>query len=326
MRLLTFISTFSTFLATTSAQACNADNCARAVSGTRFGAAFISTARADCSSFQRVTVTPKTVTSTTTSSVATSSATTSITQTVTTLTTSIVIGTSTQTVTTVIEYTFPANTRKARDVLDEDRIPSPSSADITDIARRQMTAVPSSVPAYASPCAGTVRYQSACSCLGITRTTVTVATPTVWVSVVGSTSTTVTIQETVTTTSVGTTFTTATIAATATAMPSACLASNNFGFNYVGGYTNAGPGQGYLGATYPNFPSIKDQQGCCQKCFETPNCFIYYLNEGCSLYVFDAASVDSGTNICPAGVALEYTSPGDLFGLGPCVTYAGYGQ
>lgn len=38
---------------------CNADNCARAVTGTRDGLPPISSRKADCSSFMRATVTPK---------------------------------------------------------------------------------------------------------------------------------------------------------------------------------------------------------------------------------------------------------------------------
>lgn len=37
---------------------CNADNCARAVTGTREGLPPISSRKADCSSFMRATVTP----------------------------------------------------------------------------------------------------------------------------------------------------------------------------------------------------------------------------------------------------------------------------
>lgn len=38
---------------------CNADNCARAVTGTRDGLLPITSRQADCSSFMRATVTPK---------------------------------------------------------------------------------------------------------------------------------------------------------------------------------------------------------------------------------------------------------------------------
>lgn len=41
-----------------------------------------------------------------------------------------------------------------------------------------ITTSPTAVPTYASACSGTVRYSSACSCFGITKTTTTVATST----------------------------------------------------------------------------------------------------------------------------------------------------
>ena len=44
-------------------------------------------------------------------------------------------------------------------------------------AKRQVTVEPSSIPTYASACSGSVRYSSACSCIGVTATTITVATP-----------------------------------------------------------------------------------------------------------------------------------------------------
>ena len=47
-----------------------------------------------------------------------------------------------------------------------------------DIAPRQVTATPTSIPAYASACSGTARYSSACSCIGVTHTTTTAAAPT----------------------------------------------------------------------------------------------------------------------------------------------------
>ncbi|MCJ1320227.1 hypothetical protein MMC15_005565 [Xylographa vitiligo] len=48
---------------------------------------------------------------------------------------------------------------------------------------RQMTVVPTAIPTYASACSGSVRYSSACSCIGVTATTSTAATPTTTVTV-----------------------------------------------------------------------------------------------------------------------------------------------
>ncbi|MCJ1388317.1 hypothetical protein MMC18_001163 [Xylographa bjoerkii] len=48
---------------------------------------------------------------------------------------------------------------------------------------RQMTIVPSAIPTYASACSGSVRYSSACSCIGVTATTSTASTPMTTVTV-----------------------------------------------------------------------------------------------------------------------------------------------
>jgi len=47
---------------------------------------------------------------------------------------------------------------------------------------RQVTAVPSVVPAYASECGGAAGFASACSCWGITATVSTAPRPTVTVT------------------------------------------------------------------------------------------------------------------------------------------------
>lgn len=111
--------------------ACNADNCARAVTGTRAGKVPDVTSRqADCSSFQLTTVTP---------------------------------APSTTYVTTIVTVN-PPNKRD-------------------EIVARQVTVIPDSVPAYASACSGTARYQSACSCWGITPAVTTAPTPIVTIVV-----------------------------------------------------------------------------------------------------------------------------------------------
>ncbi|MCJ1296429.1 hypothetical protein MMC34_007995 [Xylographa carneopallida] len=51
------------------------------------------------------------------------------------------------------------------------------------LAPRQVTVVPSAIPTYASACSGSVRYSSACSCIGVTATTSTAATPLTTVTV-----------------------------------------------------------------------------------------------------------------------------------------------
>ncbi|KAH8908655.1 hypothetical protein BR93DRAFT_994235 [Coniochaeta sp. PMI_546] len=114
------------------AATCNANNCARAVTGTRTGKMpDVSSRMADCSSFQMVTVTPATSTVTTTATV---------------------------TITNII----PGK---------------------RDNGNGPVTVSPSSIPAYASPCSNAAAYSSACSCWGITATTITVPTPVTTVTV-----------------------------------------------------------------------------------------------------------------------------------------------
>lgn len=43
---------------------------------------------------------------------------------------------------------------------------------------RQQTVIPASIPTYASACSGSVRYSSACSCIGVTAKTTFAPTPT----------------------------------------------------------------------------------------------------------------------------------------------------
>lgn len=114
-------------LATNGTPGCNADNCARAVTGTRSGKMpDVSSRMADCSSFMLATVTPEPTTVVTT-------------------------------VTITVEK--------------------------RGLEARQATVHPSVVPVYASACSGTARYSSACSCWGITATTTTAPTPTIYSTV-----------------------------------------------------------------------------------------------------------------------------------------------
>ncbi|KAF3278861.1 hypothetical protein TWF970_004405 [Orbilia oligospora] len=52
-----------------------------------------------------------------------------------------------------------------------------------DIEARQVTVVPSNIPAYAAACSGRVRYSSACSCIGVKPSVTTAPTPTKTVTV-----------------------------------------------------------------------------------------------------------------------------------------------
>ncbi|KAL8815150.1 MAG: hypothetical protein Q9223_005685 [Gallowayella weberi] len=145
---------------------CSADNCARAVTGTAPSNPPLATRKADCASFFGTsTVTPQQVTVTQTATV-----TSPVTQTASTTTTAIL------------------------------------TATVTNLAKRanRLEERAGTVPAYASPCSGTVRYSSACSCFGVTQATVTAAAPTstsivtVTASPTVSTATTLVVQTTTT--------------------------------------------------------------------------------------------------------------------------------
>jgi hypothetical protein len=131
------------------------------------GVTALASRRADCSSFQHVTVTPaaSTLTITVTPDAV------SVTNTV--------VESSTQVVTPMPYSTTTIFQGTA------------------DMKKRQATVSPSAVPPYASACSGTVRYASACSCFGITKSTVTAAQPTSYV-IVTATASTVTKSTTVT--------------------------------------------------------------------------------------------------------------------------------
>jgi len=166
------------------ASTCNPDNCARAVTGIQAGLAAQSSAKADCSSFLQATVYPATVTSTVTTTIYPFTATqTSISTTL----------EQTNTVYPFTETDFSTTTTFIQSTTDSTSVLVASTeTDFTTIGtttaqpqKRTITSdapvgtvQPTSVPAYASACSGTVRYSSACSCFGVTETTITLPTPT----------------------------------------------------------------------------------------------------------------------------------------------------
>ncbi|KAK6529982.1 hypothetical protein TWF694_003359 [Orbilia ellipsospora] len=120
------------------------DNCARAVTGTRYNADTQAIHTADCSSFMITTIILPPPTAT---------------------------GYVPTTVYSVITGSGAKNRkRNADDSLNNLRAPAIVKA-------RQATQVPSNVPTYASACSGTARYSSACSCAGITAAVTTVTPP-----------------------------------------------------------------------------------------------------------------------------------------------------
>ncbi|KAF6808802.1 hypothetical protein CPLU01_15607 [Colletotrichum plurivorum] len=191
---------FTSYLATAAAAfgivdaQCNANNCARAVTGTRHGPVTQSSRRADCSSYQRTTVTLASVTETVTI-ISIGSA---VTRT---------FASSTVTTTTTVTPFLPPTI-----TID---LPEPTfNPKRREIEERQITVSSSlptfaPIPFYASACAGPSAYRSACSCWGITPTFI-------FASVDSTTTITFTSVERDTITVIGTGVTTTTVRVTST--------------------------------------------------------------------------------------------------------------
>ncbi|KAE9379735.1 hypothetical protein N431DRAFT_527158 [Stipitochalara longipes BDJ] len=183
------------------ARGCNADNCLRAIEA----AAFVTRqGTIDCSSYFRTTVTPATVTVTNTASHTTSTATSLTNTAVLTSTQTKVVTLTTPVTTTSIETDFTTYTVTVEPVT------------VVTFDKRQLTVVPSSIPAYASACSGSVRYSSACSCVGVTKSTVTAVAPSTTITVTQSFTTTSTYQTTTSTITIVTDLTTTTAVVTDT--------------------------------------------------------------------------------------------------------------
>ncbi|KAK6523681.1 hypothetical protein TWF281_001656 [Arthrobotrys megalospora] len=126
---------------------CIEDNCLRAIRATNFPTR---SGTADCSSYFATIVTPPVSTSWFDWEVITYDYTEVVTETVTTTLT-------TATTTITPQGSTETLTAEKRD----EPITNPATA----------------IPAYASPCSGSIRYSSACSCIGVTQTTITIPSP-----------------------------------------------------------------------------------------------------------------------------------------------------
>ncbi|MCJ1472712.1 hypothetical protein MMC13_001361 [Lambiella insularis] len=80
---------------------------------------------------------------------------------------------------------------------------------VDEVLKRQMTVKPTSIPAYASACSNSVRYSSACSCIGVIASTTTAPTPSTTVTK------TQTVTQVATSVATNTVFQTSTVAVTA---------------------------------------------------------------------------------------------------------------
>lgn len=106
--------------------------------------------------------------------------------------------------------------------------------------RRQQSVIPQAIPSYASACSGTVRYSSACSCVGATASTTYAPTPLKTITVSSTyTHTTVTVLTTVQTVTGAVTVATKTVTTTdATVTPVATVSAH--GLFYIQVQSGAG--------------------------------------------------------------------------------------
>ncbi|KAL2066152.1 hypothetical protein VTL71DRAFT_2223 [Oculimacula yallundae] len=152
--------------------ACDADNCLRAVRNT--APAFSGKGTADCKSFFQATSTPPTLTFTATSYVTI----------LPDATTGIVTNTATITpdiVTSIISITEISTPVPTTAVITETSVITSTvtiNGEPAALTKRQAaTFPPLRVPAYASACAGVLKYANACSCIGVPRSTITATAP-----------------------------------------------------------------------------------------------------------------------------------------------------
>ncbi|KAF9877146.1 hypothetical protein CkaCkLH20_05412 [Colletotrichum karsti] len=144
---------------------CNANNCARAVTGTRHGPATQALRRADCSSYQRTTYT---IFSNTESIILTTLSSTF---------TRTVAPTTVTVTTTVTPFVLPTVTIDFPEPPVITAFSEPERRDLGDLDARQLVPSFKPIPFYASACDGSLAYKSACSCWGITATATFITLP-----------------------------------------------------------------------------------------------------------------------------------------------------
>ena len=139
-----------------------------------------------------------------------------------------------------------------------------------------MTVAPTSIPNYASACSGSVRYSSACSCIGVTAQTVIASTP----------ATTVTVTATVT----GYSLPQPTLAYTPTG--NECPGSS---LNSIGdGTLPNGQCTGTQGATYFSLHEYSPSNTCAGS-DPAPNCRMYLYNDNSCQTLFDTFNANPNT-------------------------------
>ncbi|KAK6523594.1 hypothetical protein TWF281_001575 [Arthrobotrys megalospora] len=294
--------------ATGSRSGCSADNCLRAIRAT----SRLSSASAACSAYIEKTVTPPTVTVTEYHAISEVAQETVYTTRV---------DTFFYTFTSVIEKTattvLPGTTLTTT-------VYNPA------LKKRQAAAT---IPAFASPCSGQVRFTSACSCIGVSvPNTVTLPTPTETL-VLTTTTTYSTETHTATVETISTTITDATVSVSntvATVTLQGPSSTTTITVPYPALCKNPTL---YNGLRPVNLSTNLDQQNlgtlsvadCCLRCFVTPDCMAYVVNwngpGGCLNLFYNprSAAPNPPSARCPNGVGdTIFGNPPGAVGKGPC--------
>ncbi|KAF3195419.1 hypothetical protein TWF225_003804 [Orbilia oligospora] len=285
---------------------CAADNCLRAIRAT----SRLSSASAACSAYIEQTITLPTVTVTEYYEIS------EIAQ---------------ETVyTTQVDTLFDTYTSVIEDTATTTLPGSTSIVTVYNRALKKRQAAPT-IPAFASPCSGEVRFTSACSCIGVlTPNIVTIPAPTETLSII-TTTTYTTETYTMTEETISTTITDATISVTnivATETLPGPQATNTVTVPYPELCKN--PTLYILVASrnlsVPNSVNVGklNTADCCLRCFTTPDCIAYVRNLAgvgvCTLLTTrPGAAPNPASPSCPNGVGdTIFTGTPGFFGKGPC--------
>ncbi|KAK6513805.1 hypothetical protein TWF506_008240 [Arthrobotrys conoides] len=285
---------------------CAADNCLRAIRAT----SRLSSASAACSAYIEQTITLPTVTVTEYFEVS------EIAQ---------------ETVyTTQVDSSFDTYTSVIEDTVTTILPGSTSIVTVYDPALKKRQAAPT-IPAFASPCSGEVRFTSACSCIGVfAPNTITIPAPTETLTIT-TTTTYLTETYTVTEETITTTVTDATVSVTdivATETLPGPQATNTVNVPYPALCKNIVLYSGLIPHNFgiPNSVNVGvlNVADCCLRCFTTPDCMAYVRHlagpGSCSLLSMKPGTAPNPpSQRCPNGVGKTIFGPSPGFvGKGPC--------
>ncbi|KAL8672818.1 MAG: hypothetical protein Q9168_002729 [Polycauliona sp. 1 TL-2023] len=288
-----------------------------------------------CSSFLSISTKTATTTVTSTPAVFTVFATNTVANVITnTVTSTAAVATYVISATVTTSTTVSVNVAKKRSLPTPAGIIIPSPQDPNKIEARtapRVTVPAAKVPSCLAPFASSI-ISAGCACLKIPTATKTVTASTALFQVTATQTLTITVTSAITTTAISAV--TATTTSVAVQYVNFCSSTNNYGLSYNGGYAEASPGQTGVGFS-ENTPSTDGTAGgCCNACYNTPSCYIFYLDPGnnnaCILRLVTADSATDTSPQCPSGKLNQllgsYTPGTGFFGLGTCATLISLGN